>query len=129
MPWLGSVGEVIAEITALAFLSPEVQTCAHDLESPLEESCSGVVMGKGDTEEVPEGDREPREPFLFVCFSVFIYFCCAESSLLCRLFFSCGVWASHSGDFSCCGAQALGHPGFCSCSSQALEHRLSSCGA
>ena len=71
MPWLGSVGEVIAEITALAFLSPEVQTCAHDLESPLEESCSGVVMGKGDTEEVPEGDREPREPFLFVCFNVF----------------------------------------------------------
>ena len=93
MPWLGSVGEVIAEITALAFLSPEVQTCAHDLESPLGESCSGVVMGKGDIEDVPEGDREPREPFLFLFFffNVFTYFCCAESSLLCRLFFSSGV--------------------------------------
>ena len=88
---MGSVGEVIAEITALAFLSPEVQTCAHDLESPLGESCSGVVMGKGDIEDVPEGDREPREPFLFFFFFFLMYLlifavqslhCCAGFSLV-----------------------------------------------
>ena len=57
-----------------------------------------------------------------------MYFYCAESSLLSRLFFSCRVWASQSGDFSCCGARALGHPGFSSCSPQALEPRPSHCG-
>ena len=44
--------------------------------------------------------------------------------LLCGLFSSCGklglpyscnVWASHCGGFSCCGAGALGHVGFCTC--------------
>ena len=52
------------------------------------------------------------------------FFGCAGSSLLCRLFPSCGkrellfvvvVRASHYCSFSCCGAQALGH-------------RLNSCG-
>ena len=113
----------------MAFLFPEVQTCAHDLGSLLGESCSGVVMGKGDTEEVPDGDRSRESPFcLFFFFNVFMYFYCAESSLLSRLFFSCRVWASQSGDFSCCGARALGHPGFSSCSPQALEPRPSHCG-
>ena len=71
-----------------------------------------------------------REPFLFFFFffNVFMYFYCAEPSLLSRLFFSCHVRASQSGDFSCCGARALGHPGFRSCSPQALEHRPSHCG-
>ena len=49
-----------------------------------------------------------------------IYFWLAGSSLLHRLFSSCGkpglfsscgVWASHCGGFSCFGAQALGLPG------------------
>ena len=68
MPWLGSAGEVIAEIMAEAFFFPEVQTCAHDLGSLLGESCSGAVMGKGDTEEVPEADRSQRalSVYLFI---------------------------------------------------------------
>ena len=67
--------------------------------------------------------------FFFKKFFSFFVFDCAGSSLLHRLFCSWGVWASHSGGFSCCGAQALGHAGVSSCSSQALEHRLSSHGA
>ena len=73
MPWLGSAGEVIAEITAVAFLFPEVQTCAHDLGSLLGQSCSGVVMGKGDTEEVPDGDRSRESPF---CLFFFLMYSC-----------------------------------------------------
>ena len=38
-------------------------------------------------------------------------------------FSSCGVWASHSGGFSC-GAKAQGCSGFSSCGSWAVEHRL-----
>lgn len=50
------------------------------------------------------------------------------------LLFTCGVQASHWGDFSCYRAKALGHTGFSSCSfsscsSPALEHRLNSCSA
>ena len=59
----------------------------------------------------------------------------AEHRLQTRRLSSCGVWASHFGDFSCCGARALGvrasvvvARGLSSCGSQALEHRLSSCG-
>ena len=60
------------------------------------------------------------------------------SSLLCRLFSSCGeqglvsscgVWASHCGGFSCCWAQAIGCKAFNTCGSWALEHRFYSCGA
>ena len=62
----------------------------------------------------------------------------SRSSLLCRLFSSCGEQRPLSGcsaqaslhvGFSGCGARALGCPGSSSCSSQALEHKLSSCGA
>ena len=62
-------------------------------------------------------------------------FGCAESSLLCGLFFpfgkrgllsSCRLQASHCGDFSCFRAWALGCLGFSRCGSQALEHRLDS---
>ena len=61
----------------------------------------------------------------------------SRSSLLCRLFSSCGE-QGHSGcsaqaslcvGFSGCGAQALGCTGPSSCGSRALEHKLSSCGA
>ena len=83
--------------------------------------------------------------FLFVFFLKLAYFFgCAGSSLLCRLFSSCGdeqplsscgAWASHCGGFSC-GAQALGRVGFSSASHvfsscgsfMVLEHRLNSCG-
>ena len=60
----------------------------------------------------------------------------SRSSLLCRLFSSCGE-QGHSGcsaqaslcvGFSGCGAQALGCTGPSSCGSRALEHKLSSCG-
>ena len=65
-------------------------------------------------------------------------FGCAGSSLLLRLFSSCGeqellsgchVPASYCGGFSCCGAWALGSLGFSGCSSRVLEQRLSTCGA
>ena len=55
--------------------------------------------------------------FLKICISVFI-FGYAESSLLSRLFSSCGEWrllsgciprASHCNGFPCHGARALGH--------------------
>ena len=65
-------------------------------------------------------------PNVFFCFFflfliiVCMYFGCAGSSLLHRLFFSCGEqdplsgcgsWASHCSGFSCCGARLLGHAG------------------
>ena len=62
-------------------------------------------------------------------------FGCAESSLLYRLFSSCGelgplsscsAQASHCGSFSCCRAWALGCTGFSSCGFWVLEHRLNS---
>ena len=74
--------------------------------------------------------------FLFILIILSI-FGCAGSSLLCRLFSSCGkqgllsscgVQASHCSGFSCCGARAPGHLGFISFSTWALDHRLSSCG-
>ena len=55
---------------------------------------------------------------------LFIYFGCAGSSLLCRLFSSCSEWrllcschvgVSHYSGVSCCGACALGCVGFNSC--------------
>ena len=51
-----------------------------------------------------------------ICFLFTFLFGCAGSTLLCRLFSSCGgsVWASHCSDFSC-KAQALGRLGFSSC--------------
>ena len=65
-------------------------------------------------------------------------FLCAGSSLLLRLFpscgergllSSCGVRTSHCGGFSCWEAWALGPIGLSTYGSQALEHRLDSCGA
>ena len=41
---------------------------------------------------------------------------CAGSLLPRRLFFSCGVRASHCSGFSCCRAWTRGHKGFSSCS-------------
>ena len=81
---------------------------------------------------------------LFFKYYLWVYYL-NWSSLLGRLFSSCGewgllsscgVWASHSSDSSCCRAWALGCTGFRSCgrrglsicSSWALEHRLCSCG-
>ena len=73
----------------------------------------------------------------FLLIYLFI-FGCAWSSLLLRLFSSCGeqkllsscsTRASHFYGFSCCRAWALGYVGFSSYSSRALKHRLSSCGA
>ena len=71
-------------------------------------------------------------------FPNFIYlFLAVLSSLLLRLFFSCGeqkllsscgVQASHWGIFSCCRAWALGCEGFSGCASWALEYRINSCG-
>ena len=55
---------------------------------------------------------------------LFIYFGCAGSPLLCRLFSRCGEWgllstwgvqASHCGGFSSCGALALWDVGFSVC--------------
>ena len=57
-----------------------------------------------------------------------MYFGYAVSSLLFRLFSSCGARA-YGGGFSCCRAQELGREGFSSHSSQGFEHRLNSCGA
>ena len=62
---------------------------------------------------------------------------CAGSSLLCKLFpscgkrrllSSCGILASHHSGF-CCEARAPGCMGFSSCGFQALEHGLGSCDA
>ena len=61
---------------------------------------------------------------LFFNICMIIYFGIAGSSLLHRLFSSCGewalicscgAWASHRSGFPCCGAQALGHTGFSHC--------------
>ena len=75
-----------------------------------------------------------RNFFLKKIVSLFV-FGCAGSSLLCKLFSSCGerrlpsscgTLASHHRGF-CCGAWALGCIGFSSCGSWALEHKLRSC--
>ena len=56
-------------------------------------------------------------PFYFInsffkkIFYLLLFWLC-ESSLLHRLFSSCGAWASHCGGFSCGGAEALGCTGF-----------------
>ena len=59
--------------------------------------------------------------FFFNCFIYLFIFGCAGSSLLLGIFsscdkrellFSCIVWASHCGSFSCCRVWALGHTGF-----------------
>ena len=64
--------------------------------------------------------------FLFISY-LFLFFNCARSSLLCRLFSSCGeyrllsswgAWASHWSVFSCYSAGSR-HAGFSSCSKQA----------
>ena len=57
-----------------------------------------------------------------------IYFWPFWVLLLCGLFSSCSLWASHCGRFSC-GAQALGWMGFSGCGSQVLEHSVRGCGA
>ena len=64
--------------------------------------------------------------FFFDALFIYLFvFGCAGSSLLHRLFSSCGepgllpscgARASHCGGFSCCRAQALGTVGFSSCS-------------
>ena len=60
---------------------------------------------------------------------LFIYFGCAGSPLLCRLFSRCGEWgllstwgvqASHCGGFSSCGALALWDVGLSVCGMWAL---------
>ena len=67
----------------------------------------------------------PYDWFFFLIFHLFIFGCDWSSMLIrlfssfseCRLFSSCGVWASHCGGFSCCRAWALEHTGYRSCSS------------
>ena len=59
----------------------------------------------------------------------FIYLLAVQSSLLHRLFSSCGTQASHCCGFSCCRAQTVRAQRISSFSSSALEQRLSSCGA
>ena len=63
---------------------------------------------------------------LFISY-LLLFFGCARSSLLCRLFSSCGecrllsswgAWASHWSGFSCCSVGSR-HVGFSSCSKQA----------
>ena len=62
--------------------------------------------------------------FFFYLSIYLLIYGCAESSLLCGIFSSCGklrlpsscrIWPSHCTGFSCCGAWALGHTGFSSC--------------
>ena len=68
--------------------------------------------------------------FWFLKKNDFIYsftFGCAGSSLLLRLFPSCGEWTSHLSGFSCCVAWAVAGAGFSGCVSRALQHRLDSC--
>ena len=69
-------------------------------------------------------------------FFFFFFPDCTRSSLLQKLFSSCGKqgllsscggWASDCSGFSCCGAWALGCMGFSSCNSRALKHRLNNC--
>ena len=53
-----------------------------------------------------------EEWMVFVFKLLFIYvfiFGCDGSSLLHRLLFSCGAWASHGSGSCCWGAWALGH--------------------
>ena len=45
---------------------------------------------------------------VYFFFKKIFIFGCVVSSLPCRLFSSCGAWASHCGGFSCCRAQDLG---------------------
>jgi len=80
--------------------------------------------------------------FVLFCFLLFLRFtylfayflavvglsCCTGISLVAAGRYSCSVWASHCGGFSCCGAQVLGLARFSSRGSQAPERRLSSCG-
>ena len=73
----------------------------------------------------------PLMTFLKGFFFVFcFFFCCAGSSLLHRLFSSCGEWrllsscgvqASYCSGFSCCQVQTVGHTGFSSCGTWAQE--------
>ena len=48
---------------------------------------------------------------LGLCCYVQAFSSCGEQGLLS----SCGVWASHSGGFSCCRTPVLGHTGFSNC--------------
>ena len=74
---------------------------------------------------------------LFLIFTYLFIFGSAGSSLLHRLFSSCGeqglhsscsAWASHCSVF-CCGVKLLGCVGFSTCVSWALETMFNSCGA
>ena len=60
-------------------------------------------------------------PLTFLFLWSYLYFGCAGSSLLCKLFSSCGkqrllsvlsAWASHGSGLYCCGAGARGCVGF-----------------
>ena len=88
------------------------------------------VVGDGD-------DSDPVSQRLTEMTSLLpIIFGYMGSSLLCRLFSSCGEWGHSSLWYTCfslwwllcCGARALWHLGFSSCSSQVPEHRLNNCG-
>ena len=48
---------------------------------------------------------------VYFFFKKIFIFGCVVSSLPCRLFSSCGAWASHCSGFSCCRAQAPRHVG------------------
>ena len=64
-----------------------------------------------------------KNNFIYFLFGYAGLHCCSGFFSSCSkegLISSCGVWASHSGGFSCCRAWTLG---LSSCSSQALEHR------
>ena len=67
--------------------------------------------------------------FFFNNFKFYLFIGSAESSLLHRLFSSCGTQASHCCGFSCCRAQTVRAQRISSFSSSALEQRFSSRGA
>ena len=74
--------------------------------------------------------------YFFINFIYLFLAVLGGSSLLRRLFSSCGKWGllsscsaynPHCGGFSCCKVQPLECSGFSSCGLWALGHRLSSC--
>ena len=56
--------------------------------------------------------------FVIILF-IYLFWAVLESSLLCRLFSSCGARVSHCSGFSFCGVQALELTGFSSSSTWA----------
>ena len=71
-------------------------------------------------------------PLSFKMYSLYLFFGCAESYLLCLGFVQlgrvgatlCSAWAFHSRGFSCCGARALGEEALV-----VAAYGLSNCGS